>query len=62
MTAPTSVDRSQSVRELTTSEEITASFLEDYADLGDGGDSDVEGEEGREHLEALLLSLEDAHV
>ena len=62
VTAQTSVDPSPSVRELTTSEEITASFLEDYADLGDGGDSDVEGEEGREHLEALLLSLEDAHV
>ena len=42
-------------------EDITASFLADYAEVGDGGNSDEEGEESKEHFDTLMEDLQTQH-
>ena len=49
MTTPHSLFGPLSNTSVATDADITASFLADYAEVGNGGDSDEEKEESKEH-------------
>ena len=62
VTTPSTLFGPLSSQYLTIDAEITALFLVDYAKVDDGGDSNQEGDQGKEHYNTLLDDLEEQHI